>query len=102
MAQPHSRSVDGLSFAGAELTFCDCILVTCMRCEDCLPPDKCAWPECVGMNVFEAQKLIEKESPRTPVLVMKGSATTTDWRGDRVRLFYDAATLTVVNVPEVG
>eukprot|EP00884_Botryococcus_braunii_P022209 jgi/Botrbrau1/8672/Bobra.0087s0025.1 len=86
----------------AEITYCDCILVMCLRCEECLPPDKCSWPECVGMNVFDAQKVITKESTRTPVPVRKGSATTTDWRGDRVRLVYDPVTFTVISIPEVG
>jgi hypothetical protein len=89
-------------FAAAGLSFCDCILVTCLKCEDCMPPDKCSWPECVGKNAVEAQKIISKESKATPILVKEGSAVTMDYRGDRVRVVYDSVTMLVVRTPEVG
>jgi hypothetical protein len=69
-----------------------------------MPPDKCSWPECVGMNAVEAQKLISKQGKvgTTPVLVKEGSAVTMDYRGDRVRIVYNSATMLVVRTPEVG
>ncbi len=62
------------------------------------------WPELVGAQANEAQRVIEEENPNVSVSVMpKGSLATTDHRCDRVRVHTESETdSTVVRAPRVG
>ncbi|CAM0958472.1 unnamed protein product [Alopecurus aequalis] len=65
--------------------------------------EKTEWPELLGKSVEEAKKVILKDKPKAKIVVVPmGSIVTMDYRTDRVRLFVDAGTGTVVQMPKVG
>ncbi len=53
--------------------------------------DQVEWPELVGKDANEAQATLEKETSKTVFLVPVGNMVTMDYRPERVRIFYDAA-----------
>ena len=64
--------------------------------------DKVEWPELVGMDANAAQATLEKETSKSVFLVPVGNMVTMDYRPDRVRIFYDAASNKVAKVPKIG
>ncbi|KAL4363857.1 hypothetical protein GQ457_04G027470 [Hibiscus cannabinus] len=65
-------------------------------------PAKKSWPELVGTKGESAKETIHKENSDLNVLVLKdGSATTRDFRPNRVRVFVDENGL-VVRAPTIG
>ncbi|KAG6495634.1 hypothetical protein ZIOFF_043460 [Zingiber officinale] len=63
---------------------------------------KSSWPELVGVNGNKAVTIIEKENPNVEAItVLIGSATTKDFRCDRVRVWVDEYGI-VGEVPHIG
>jgi beta-lactam-binding protein with PASTA domain len=50
------------------------------------------WPELVGTNAEQAKAKLEAETGLHVYLVPQGSVVTTDYRADRIRIYYDPAT----------
>ncbi len=61
------------------------------------------WPQLKGMDAKDAKNFLE-QNHRTlnVILVPDGSATTKDFRPDRVRVFYAPSDNVVVAVPRIG
>ncbi|CAL8463133.1 g2667 [Coccomyxa elongata] len=61
------------------------------------------WPELVGTNVLVAKAKLKAETGLNVVLVPQGSVVTTDYRADRIRVYFDPDTSLVVQPrPSVG
>jgi hypothetical protein len=61
------------------------------------------WPSLLGKNVDYAFEKIKKDRPELNVYKIPfNDMYTTDFRFDRVRIFYDPNTLLVTKVPRVG
>ncbi|MCL7028602.1 hypothetical protein MKW94_005278 [Papaver nudicaule] len=53
---------------------------------------KSRWPELVGFNGEVAARIIERQNPNVNTIILpEGSATTRDFRCDRVWVFVDEA-----------
>jgi len=65
-----------------------------------------SWPEMLGKTVPEGKAYIQNDYGTEPlnfVVLPEGSATTKDFRKDRVRLFVDKETETIiVSTPRIG
>lgn len=69
-----------------------------MRCVDTQE-----WPELVGTNALLAKSQLAAQTGLNVVLVPQGSVVTTDYRADRIRIYFDPATgLVVQPKPSVG
>ncbi|CAL5228965.1 g12198 [Coccomyxa viridis] len=70
------------------------------------PPEytgKQEWPELVGENAALAKAQLVTETHLQVILVPAGSAVTSDYRTNRIRIFYDPATFVVVQPsPAIG
>lgn len=66
------------------------------------PREKEEWPELVDQPAEKAKAALESQTKHKIYLVETGSAYTMDFRQDRVRIFYDAATGKVVRPPRIG
>lgn len=65
--------------------------------------DKKSWPKLVGMNKDDAIVVIKTQNPSLTVIpVPENSPVTMDYRLDRVRVFYNTETNTVVYQPMLG
>ncbi|BDA47862.1 probable wound-induced proteinase inhibitor 1 at C-terminar half [Coccomyxa sp. Obi] len=61
------------------------------------------WPELVGTNALAAKAKLKAETGLNVVLVPQGSVVTTDYRADRIRIYFDPDTYLVVQPrPSVG
>ena len=61
------------------------------------------WPQLKGMDAKEAKDFLEEHHRTlTVMLVPDGSATTKDFRPDRVRIVYAPSDNIVVSVPRIG
>ncbi len=61
------------------------------------------WPELVGTNALVAKTKLKAETGLNVVLVPRGSVVTTDYRADRIRVYFDPETSLVVQPrPSVG
>lgn len=61
------------------------------------------WPTAVGKDVLTVVQEIKAANPALQVVkVEEGSPVTMDFRTDRVRVFYDAGSNTVVGTPKIG
>ncbi|EIE18277.1 hypothetical protein COCSUDRAFT_60469 [Coccomyxa subellipsoidea C-169] len=61
------------------------------------------WPELVSTNALVAKAKLQGETGLNVLLVPKGSVVTTDYRADRIRIYFDPATYLVVQPrPSVG
>ena len=68
-----------------------------------VPPTVHEWPHLKGVDANEAKNFIEDHHRTLNVLLVpEGSATTKDFRPDRVRIFYDKDSNLVVTVPQIG
>ena len=60
------------------------------------------WPELTGVDVDEAVKVITKDCPACNVFqIPEGSPVTSDYRMDRVRVFFNGKQV-VVGIPSIG
>ncbi len=65
---------------------------------------KTQWPELEGVNDDEACEMIRKESDNTieVIKLLENSFVTSDYRTNRVRVYYNKTTKLVVGVPSRG
>jgi len=57
----------------------------------------------LGSNALEAQQIIQREAPWACVFVIpEGAAVTSDYRSDRVRIYYNTVTGLVTQIPVRG